>query len=188
MATNGETQPHSVFFSHLGSLPVVSDGVTYFKGHPVGQRSISISQSVFDTFVKPFTPYFAKANVYAGPYVSKADHLADSGLVKLEERIPLVKEPTEKLKERLTSTSAFHVAQDALAFGNEKKDYALKVYSDEYNKMSGGQGGLLPAAKASVSATYILSTQTIGWLTTYLVVKKKEAEEVVAEKKPTTTQ
>ncbi|KAK6346949.1 hypothetical protein TWF696_007045 [Orbilia brochopaga] len=182
MTTNGETQSHSVFFSHLGSLPVVSDGVTYFKGHPVGQRSISISQSVFDTVVKPFTPYFAKANVYAGPYVSKADQFADSGLVKLEERIPLVKEPTEKLKERLTSLAAFHAAQDALAFGNEKKDYALKVYNSEYSKISGGQGSLLTAAKAGVSTTFILSTQTIGWFTAYLTAKKEEAKETVSEK------
>ncbi|KAF3917361.1 hypothetical protein ABW21_db0202528 [Orbilia brochopaga] len=182
MTTNGETGPHSVFFSHLGSFPVVSDGVTYFKGHPVGQRSISISQSVFDTLVKPFTPYFAKANVYAGPYVSKADELADSGLVKLEERIPLVKEPTEKLKERLTNLTAFHVAQDALAFGNEKKDYALSVYDNEYTKISGGQGNLLTTAKAGVSTTFILSTQTLGWFAACLTAKKEQTKEVVNEK------
>jgi len=182
MATNGETEAHSVFFSHLGSLPVVSDGVTYFKGLPVGQKSISLSQSVFDTLVKPFSPYLAKANVYASPYVTKADQFADSGLVKLEERVPLVKEPTEKLKERITSLTVYHTAQDALAFGNEKKDYAFKVYNDEYNKASNGQKSIISVAKAGVTTTYILSTQTLGWIATYLATKKEETKEVVEEK------
>ncbi|KAF3935872.1 hypothetical protein ABW20_dc0100257 [Dactylellina cionopaga] len=182
MTTNGDSEPHSVFFSHLGSLPVVSDGVTYFKGHPVGQRSLSISQSVYDTFVKPFSPYLAKANVYAGPYVSKADQIADSGLAKLEERVPLVKEPTEKLKERITSIPGYNAAQGYLAFGNEKKDYAFKVYNDEYNKASNGQTSIICVAKAGVSTTYILSTQTIGWVASFLTAKKEEAEETIQEK------
>ncbi|KAK6336612.1 hypothetical protein TWF718_009411 [Orbilia javanica] len=181
MATNGETETHSVFLSHLGSLPVVSDGVTYFKGHPVGQRSLSISQSVYDTFVKPFSPYIAKANVYAGPYVTKADQFADSSLLQLEERVPIVKEPTEKLKERITSLLVYHTAQDALAFGNEKKDYALKVYNDEYNKASNGQKSLVSVAKAGISTTFILSTQTIGWIAGYLTAKKEEVKETVKE-------
>ncbi|KAF3150397.1 hypothetical protein TWF225_007705 [Orbilia oligospora] len=182
MATNGETETHSVFLSHLGSLPVVSDGVTYFKGHPVGQRSLSISQSVYDTFVKPFSPYIAKANAYAGPYVTKADQFADSGLVQLEERVPIVKEPTEKLKERIINLPVYHTAQDALAFGNEKKDYALKVYNDEYNKASNGQKSLVSVAKAGISTTFILSTQTIGWIAGYLTAKKEEVKETVKEK------
>ncbi|KAF3918616.1 hypothetical protein AA313_de0203499 [Arthrobotrys entomopaga] len=182
MATNGESEPHSIFFSHLGSLPVVSDGVTYFKGHPVGQRSISISQSIYDALVKPFSPYLAKANVYASPYVTKADQFADSGLVKLEERVPLVKEPTEKLKERITNLPVYHTAQDALAFGNEKKDYAIKVYNDEYNKASNGQKSAVSYAKAGIATTYILSTQTIGWIAGYLTAKKEEVKEVAEEK------
>jgi len=182
METNGETQAHSVFFSHLGSLPVVSDGVTYFKGHPVGQKSISISQSVYDTFVKPFSPYIAKANTYAGPYVVKADQIADSGLAKLEERVPIVKEPTEKLKERLTSFTAYSTAQEAIAFGNQKKDYALKVYNDEYSKSSNGQKSLISAAKASVTTTFILSSQTVGWFAAFLTTKKEQTEEIVNDK------
>jgi len=182
METNGETQPHSVFFSHLRSLPVVNDGVTYFQGHPVGQRSISISRSVYDTLVKPFSPYIAKANTYASPYVTKADQFANSGLAKLEERVPIVKEPTEKLKERITNLAAYNAAQEAIAFGNKKKDYALKVYNDEYNKVSHGQKSLISAAKASVTTTFILSVQTVGWLATYLTSKKEEAKEAVNAK------
>jgi len=181
METNGETQAHSVFLSHLGSLPVISDVVTYFKGHPVGQRSISISQSVYDTFVKPFSPYIAKANTYASPYVTKADQLADSGLVKLEERVPIVKEPTEKLKERLASFPAYNAAQGALSFGNEKKEYVIKVYSDEYSKASNGHKSLISAAKASVATTFILSSQTAEWLSGWLT-SKKESKEALNEK------
>jgi len=182
MTTNGETESHSVFFSHLGSIPVVSDGVTYFKGHPYGQRSISLSQSAYDTFVKPFSPYIAKATPYATPYVSKADQFADSGLAKLEERVPLVKEPTEKLKERITSLPVYSGAQDALTFGTQKKDYAFKVYNEEYNKASNGHKSLISTAKAGVTTSYILTTETLGWLSAYLFAKKEEAKEVVDEK------
>ncbi|EPS40605.1 hypothetical protein H072_5497 [Dactylellina haptotyla CBS 200.50] len=154
----------------------------YLKGHPVGQRSISISQSVYDTLVKPFSPYLAKANVYASPYVTKADQFADSGLVKLEERVPLVKESTEKLKERITNLTVYHTAQDALTFGNEKKDHAIKVYNDEYNKASNGQKSMASVAKAGITTTYILSTQTLGWIAGYLTVKKEEVTEAVNEK------
>ncbi|RVD89956.1 uncharacterized protein DFL_000942 [Arthrobotrys flagrans] len=181
MTTNGETQSNSAFLNHLVGLPVVSDGVSYFKGHPVGQRSLSISQSVYDTFVKPFSPYIAKANVYAGPYVTKADKFANSGLDQLEERVPIVKEPTAKLKERITNLLVYHTAHDALAFGNKKKDYALKVYNDEYNKASNGQKSLVSAAKAGISTTFILSTQTIGWIAGYLTAKKEEVQETANE-------
>src|SRR4051794_6967639 len=102
------TEAHSsAFINHLHSLPVVNDGVSYFKDHPLGQKSIAISNSAYDTLIKPFTPYIAKANGYASPYVSKADSLADSGLGKVEARFPIVKEPTDTIKGKISQTVSY---------------------------------------------------------------------------------
>lgn len=176
----------SAFINHLHSLPVVHDGVTYFKSHPIGQKSIAASSSAYDIFVKPFSPYIAKANGYASPYVSKADKYADSGLGHVEQRFPIVKEPTDKLKGRLHDTVQYprKKASDIFTLGSgyilDQKDYVTKVYTSEYNK-AGGEG-IVAAAKASVTTTLGISTQFVGWLSTFLVTKKEEAEKKVDEK------
>jgi len=177
---------NSAFINHLGQIPAVNDGVTYFKDHPLGQKSIALSNSAFDTFVKPLSPYIAKANGYASPYVHKADELADSGLGRVEERFPIIKEPTDKIKATITEKVTYPQkrAADVYASGSayafEQKDYVLKVYSDEYRKI--GDEGYIPMAKASVITSIILSTQLYGWLTAYLTSKKEETKEVVDEK------
>lgn len=178
----------SAFISHLNSYPLVNDSVSYVKGHPIGQKSIALSTSAYDTLIKPFSPYIAKANGYAHPYISKVDGLADSGLGKAEVYFPIVKEPTDKIKGRITDTVYYpqRKASDVYAFGTgfatEQKDHVFKVYSDEYNKMAGDQKGLVPAAKAGITTTILLSSQFVEWFANYLSGKKQEAKEVVDEK------
>lgn len=154
-------------------------------GHPVGQKSISVSTSVYDTVIKPFSPLLAKANTFASPIVTKADHLADSGLLKLEQSVPLVKEPTEKLKARVTSLPAYALAQDALSFGSETTGYALRVYNEEYNKSSNGEkASILSAAKAGVSTTFILSSQSAAWITAFIRSRAETTTKQAGEDKP----
>jgi len=191
MAANGTPSPQSsAFISHLGSYPVVNDGVDYVKGTPLGQKAINTSQVAYDRLVKPFSPYIAKANEYAGPYVAKADNLADSGLSQVDARFPIVKESTETIKGKVNDTVAYprKRASDFVAFGTgfaqEQKDYVIKVYFDEYQKMGGEtkQKGVVPAAKALVSTNLVLSAQLISWLATYFTQKKEQTKEVVDEK------
>jgi len=188
MSANGEipSPSSSAFINHLGSYPIVSDSVSYFKEHPLGKKSIAVSNTAYDKIIKPFTPYIVKVNHYASPYVSKCDSMADSGLGRLEARLPIVKEPTDQLKDRITSTVGYpkKAASGVLSFGNEKKDYVLKVYSDEYSKMGGDPKGLsvVPAAKAGVTTTIIVSANLMEWVGGILAGKKEQAKEVVEEK------
>jgi len=188
MSANGDipSPSSSAFISHLGSYPIVSDSVSYFKEHPLGKKSIAVSNTAYERIVKPFKPYIVKVNHYASPYVSKADSIADQGLGHLEAHLPIVKEPTDQLKGRITSTVSYpkKAASDILKLGNEKKDYVLKVYSNEYSKMRGDQKGLsvVPAAKAGVTTTIIVSANLMEWFGGILAGKKQQAKEVVDEK------
>lgn len=188
MTTNGEPSPaSSAFVSHLASYPAVDDSVSYIKSTQLGQRGIAASNTAFDQFVKPLSPYIAKANGYASPYVHKVDELADSGLGYIDSKFPIVKEPTDTIKEKVQSTVGYPMKKtsDIVAFGagfaHESKDYLFKVYSDEYSKMGGEkQAGVVPAAKASVTTSLIISTQLINWLISIVLAKKEQAK----EKKP----
>jgi len=192
MATNGIPSPaSSAFVNHLASYPAVDDSVSYIKSTQIGQKGIAASNQAYDQIVKPLEPYIAKANGYASPYVAKVDELADSGLGFIDSRFPIVKEPTDSIKEKVQTTVGYPMKKtsDMVAFGagfaNESKDYVFKVYSDEYSKMGGGkQAGVVPAAKASISTSLIISTQLIQWVIKFVIAKKEEAKEQAMEKKP----
>lgn len=68
------------------------------------------------------------------PYLTRADELGDSSLSKLEQRVPIVKEDTTKLKE--------------LAFS--PVHYVLGTYQDEYQKTQGPEG-IVKTVKAGIS-------------------------------------
>ena len=132
--------PFAKFISHLKSFPVISDSLSTIQSHPLGQRSISITNTAYEKFFRPLTPYIMKANEIASPYVSKADDIADHGLDKVEAKFPILKEPTENVKSKVSEQlqNPKKIAGDlygtGLGFANEKKDYVLKVYHDEYAK------------------------------------------------------
>ena len=136
----GTQIPFTKVINHLKTFPVVSDSLSAVQQHPLGQRSISITNTAYDKFLKPFSPYFLKVNEYASPYVSKADEFADQGLGKVEATFPILKEPTENVKSRVTEQlqSPKKIAGDLYGTGlnlaNEKKDYVFKVYHDELAK------------------------------------------------------
>ena len=132
--------PFNKLVSHLKSFPIISDSLSTIQAHPLGQRSISIYSTAYDTFVKPFTPYLVKVNDMASPYVGKVDDIADQGLGKLEEKFPIVKEPTENVKTKVAEQLqtpkkvADALYGTGLDFANEKKDYVFRVYHEERAK------------------------------------------------------
>jgi len=99
-AEPGTQIPFTKVISHLNTFPVFTDTLSALQQHPVGQRSISITSTAYDKFLRPFSPYFVKVNQYASPYVTKADDIADLGLGKVEAKFPILKEPTEKCQEQ----------------------------------------------------------------------------------------
>jgi hypothetical protein len=162
---------------HLTSYPVVSDSITLITENPYGGKAISVVDTGYDKFVKPVTPYLQRPYSYLAPYVAKADELADSGLKTVDSRFPIITEPTDSIKEKITT-----LAGTPLKIAGESKDYVYKVYGDEYAKRGGSKGGILVPITASVGTTLVITTDVLSSASTYLGGKKEQAKEVANEK------
>lgn len=109
------------------------------------------------------------------PYVAKADSLADSSLKKVDQKFPIVKEDTDKIK-----GTAVDMAFFPLRKATEGKDYVFKTYNNQYKKC-GGQG-LITTGKASVSTSFVVTSDVLAWISSYLGAKKEQTKEKVNEK------
>ncbi|KZF25254.1 putative pathogenesis associated protein Cap20 [Xylona heveae TC161] len=166
---NGEKHS-SAFLSHLTSYPLVSDGISTFKANPYGQKSIDVADAGYAKFAKPVLPYLAKPYEFVSPYVTKADELADSGLTKVDEKFPIVKEETEKVKGTLFDYALFPVQ-----LAGQGKEYVFSTYGDEYQRVGGK--GIITTGKATVSTGLRITAETLNWLSGYLGPKKEAAKE-----------
>jgi len=184
--TSTQSDPGSPSYkslSHLKSYPIVSDSIRVFESHPLGQRSISLSQSCYSTFLAPITPYLSRA----APYVSRADEFADSNLGKIDNYFPILKEPTDEIKNVVVEAVGYpkklvgEVYLRGADYAKEGKEYVFKVYEDECSK-SGGTDGVIPKAKATVTTGLVVSSEIMGSLAAYLGNKREEAKAAAQEK------
>jgi len=179
-AEPGTQIPFTKVISHLNTFPVFTDTLSALQQHPVGQRSISITSTAYDKFLRPFSLYFVKVNQYASPYVTKADDIADLGLGKVEAKFPILKEPTENVKSKVTEQlqSPKKIAGDlygtGLTIASEKKEYVLRVYQDKLAKE--GSKGYLPVAKAGLTASLVVAAESIQWIVDTLSKKGPASE------------
>lgn len=90
----------SQFIDHLTSYPVVSDGIETFKSNPYGKKSLELADNAYNRFGKPVEPYLETPKQYAAPYAKKADELASSGLTRVENTFPIVKEDTTTIVDK----------------------------------------------------------------------------------------
>lgn len=171
---NGET-PHSQFISHLTSYPVVSDSITTFKNNKYGAKSLEFADHGYNRFAKPCLPYLSTPYSYVAPYVAKADSLGDQGLNKVDERFPIVKEDTEKIRDTILDTAFFPIrlAEDA-------RQHVLDTYGSEYKKCGGD--GYVAGGKALITTGLVISQESLGWLSNVLAKKNEQAKEVANEK------
>jgi len=173
--TNGEPSP-SLFLSHLKTYPVVTDAVNTYKTNPYGAKSLDLVRLIYVKLAVPFLPYLRTPYSIVAPYVSKADSLADTGLTKVDERFPVVKEDTEKLKGTVVDYAKY-----PLTFAGQGKEYLFSTYDDEYKK-TGGEDGIVHTAKAIVSTELKLAFDAYGYLASFVTKKKGAVKEKVNEK------
>jgi hypothetical protein len=159
---------------HLTSYPVVSDSITSFKNNKYGAKSLTYADQGY-ALAKPYLPYLSTPYSYVAPYVAKADSLGDQGLTHVDERFPIVKEDTDKIRGTLVDTAYFpvRVAEDA-------RQHLLDTYDAEYKKCGGA--GYVASGKAVVTTSLVLSQESLGWLSTAIAAQKEQAKEVVNEK------
>ena len=131
--TNGDSSPKTSakFLSHLQSYPVVSDSVTTFQNHPYGKKSLEIADGVYTKYGKAVEPYLEKPYGYAKPYVAKADELADTGLSRVDERFPIVKEETGSLVEKGKG-----VVWWPFSVAGQGRDYVMNTWNGESGRLS----------------------------------------------------
>lgn len=160
---------------HLISYPVISDSITTFKEHPLGQKSIALSSSGYDTFAKPILPYLSKPYTYISPYVSRADSIGDSTLSKVDSRFPVVKKPTSELYDNATGLALY-----PLKVAGDGKDYVYSVWGSEVKKVGGD--GVVAKGKAVVTTSLVVTSDALNWLSAVLGKKKAEVKEVAKDK------
>lgn len=172
--TNGE-KPVSKVLSHLQSYPVIQDSVELYKTNPYGAKSLSVVNSLYNKFVSPLHPYLQTPYSYLSPYIDRADELGDSGLSKVDEKFPIVKEDTSKLKETAQSYAFL-----PLTLAGQGKQYVLGTFNDEYNKTRGDRG-LIKLAKATISTELKIGHDGFNLVTAYLNKGKQETSKRVDE-------
>lgn len=174
--TNGE-KPHSKVLSHLQTYPVVHDSLEAYKSHPYGAKSLSLIHSTYQRFVAPLHPYLQTPYSYLSPYLSRADELGDNGLSKVEDRFPIVKQDTSKLKETVVQYVGFprHLA-------GKGRDYLLETWQDEYRKTR-GEDGMVKHVKALISTELKIGHDGYTLLLEYWNKGTKEASKKAGEVK-----
>jgi hypothetical protein len=163
------------FVNHILNYPVVNDGVATFKSTPLGQRSLKLGDSAYRTFAAPVLPYFSWPLQLITPYARKADDLGDKTLSRVDEKFPIVKKPTDEVINSARSIYAL-----PFRFGQSGKEHVLSTYGAQLDKNGGN--GLLGRGKAAVTTAYILTSESLTTLGSYLNEKKQQANEVVDDK------
>jgi hypothetical protein len=159
----------------LLSFPLVSDGVHTVTSNEYAQKSIKFGDSAYQTFAAPILPYFAKPYGYVSPYFQKADSFGDKTLDRIEERFPIVKKPTGDIYNDTRGLILFPYQK-----GLEGKEHVFKVYASELKKLE--QEGVVAQGKAVVSTAFVVSNETLAWLSSFVAVKKGEATDATKEK------
>ncbi|GAW15781.1 hypothetical protein EKO27_g4075 [Xylaria grammica] len=171
---NGEIPPSSATLSHLTGYPVVHDGIAYFKKNPYGQKSIELSDSAYQTFAKSILPYLNKPYQYVSPYVKKADAIGDDTLSRIDERLPVLKKPTDELVSDGKAIVFFPVRK-----GMETKGYVIDIYNSEYKKVGGD--GLVTSGKALISTGLFVTSEALSWVGDILRAGKVQAKEAASD-------
>ncbi|KAK7177288.1 hypothetical protein PSPO01_16664 [Paraphaeosphaeria sporulosa] len=173
MATSEKS--HSKILSRLQSYPVVHDALDLYKTNSYGAKSLVLLHGTYQRFVAPLHPYLQPLYSYLSPYLSRADELGDSGLSKVDNKFPIVKEDTSKLKETVQSYALF-----PFALVGEAKKYVFRTWDDEYNKTKGHS--LVKSAKTLISTELKIGHDGYNFVVSYLYNAKgqtsKKAEEV----------
>ena len=150
----------------MHSYPVVHDGVEFYKSNPYGAKSLALFSNTYNSFIAPFHPYLKTPYSYISPYLTRADELGDSSLSKLEQRVPIVKEDTNKLKE--------------LAFSPVV--YVVGTYQDEYKKTQGPEG-VVKTVKAGISTELKVAHDAFNLAVEYWNKGKQQASKKADEVK-----
>ncbi|KAI0154298.1 hypothetical protein GGR57DRAFT_110668 [Xylariaceae sp. FL1272] len=171
---NGEVHPASATLSHITGYPVINDSISYFKKNPYGQKSIALGDSAYQTLAKQVLPYLNKPYQYVSPYVKKADAMGDDTLSKIDQRLPVLKKPTDEL-----FTDGRNIVFFPVRKGLETKDHFFDVYHAELKKVGGD--GVVTAGKALLFTGLVVTAEAWQWVGDMLRAGKAQTKETSEE-------
>ena len=162
----------------MQGYPTVKSGVSTLQSYPLGQKSVETVKSYYDGFLVPFLKNFAGPYSYVAPYVLKADDLADSGLDKVDNRLPIITKEPQAIKE-----SVLDFAYTPVRFASDGKNYLLNTYGQEYKKCGGDDAGpLISGTKAAVTSSIVITSDILLKLSEFFTAKKDEGKQFASAK------
>lgn len=174
--TNGEVPSYlnSATIEHLFNYPIVSDSVATIKRNDYGQMTISVGGSAYQRIGAPIVSMLSRPYQYVSPYVQKADSIGDKTLSRIDERFPAVKKPTDEIytdfREYVLQN---HYAETYL----QLQHHIAELFEEEYKKAGGN--GLPSMARSAVSTAFIVGSETLGRILSFLSQKKREGEGII---------
>lgn len=99
-------------------------------------------------------------------------------MTKIDSNFPIIKENTDKIKGTIYGNAQF-----PLKIAGDIKKHVFNVYGDEYKKYGGN--GVIASGKAAISASLVLSQESLAWITSFLQTQKDQANNSVNEKTST---
>lgn len=110
------------------------------------------------------------------PYLAKADTLGDQGLTRIDDRFPIIKEDTEKLR-----TSLYDGAHRPVRLAGDAKSHLFDVYGTEYRKCGGD--GLVANGKAVITTGLVLSQESLAFVSSLLQSSKDQVKDAAEKAK-----
>ncbi|KAL8740287.1 MAG: hypothetical protein Q9190_006996, partial [Brigantiaea leucoxantha] len=158
---------------HVKSYPIFDDSLSAIKSNHYGARGLALAD---DATTRALSTIPQGPRDYLAPYAQHIDQLADNGLDKVDSRLPIFKEDTQKLKDTL-----FEYAFFPLYLVGKTRDYVLGKYDEQYKKLGGD--GYITGAKAAVTTGLVVTSESLAWAAEYVSEKKEQAGDLAAEKK-----
>ncbi|ETS79345.1 hypothetical protein PFICI_09198 [Pestalotiopsis fici W106-1] len=169
---NGDSHASSATISHIRGYPVVNDVVSYYQKNPYGKKSLELGDSAYQIFARPLVLYLERPyELYLSAYVQKADRFGAGALVKIDEKIPIIKESTESIQAKSKQAAFYPIVKT-----KETADHLFGVYNSEVKKVGGH--GVVTTGKALLSTGIVLTTEALEWVNEVLRSGKEKAEKV----------
>ena len=163
---------------HVKKYPTVQSSVSTFQSYPIGQKSVDTFKAYYAQYLSPFLSNFAGPYSYVAPYVLKADDIADFGLKKVDNNFPIVTKDPSTIK-----STILDYAYSPFRLANDGRTFLTDTYAEEYKKCGGDKGGpVISGSKAVVTTTLLLTSETLGWLSSILSEKKSQGQDFASEK------
>lgn len=150
------------------------------QSYPLGEKSIRTFNQYYTNYLSPFLSNFSGPYSYIAPYILKADKLADSGLKKVDNTVPLITKEPQEIK-----TTLLDYAYSPLRLAHDGKTYVLSTYDSEYRKCGGqdkGSSPLISGSKAALTTSLVVTSDFLAKVSQAFSASKAQGQDFASQK------